>query len=726
MDSTDKREQTNEGPAGTSGHALFEPGRNCWRVETATRAAFLVDGEAYFRAFREAAIRAHHSIMILGWDFDTRVRMLIDREPDGFPDQLGQFLSALLVKQKALHIYVLTWDFHVIYFRERQWWLPSNLLAHRRLHFAKDGTHPVGASHHQKVVVIDDAVAFVGGLDFAQCRWDTPDHRAEHPARRLLTDESPCRPFHDVQMAVDGAAARTLGRLARDRWEMATGRPVQPWPSRPSPDSWPGSVPPSLEQVEVAIARTMPEFDVHREIREIEQLLVDLLKAARRCIYIETQYFTSNTLAAVLADRLQEPEGPDIVMILHPNSDGWLEQHTMDVLRGRVLKQLRAADRFHRLGLYYPYLPDLKGQCISMHSKVCVIDQDYVRIGSANMSNRSMGFDSECDLALFVNGDPDRQACIGDFRNGLLAEHLGVTRDEVGRAIASNRSLIAAIDSLRGEGRSLELFDGQIPPEVDELVPDADFVDPGRPYDAHLVPEEQRPSTRRQIAMGAVILLAVVALAAAWRWSPLAEWLDVPRLLSYVEEFERSPSAPFVTIAGFVLGGLVVAPVTVLITVTVLAFGPIHGFLYSFIGMTVSALVTFFIGRLLGRQAIERWSNRVHRLSRRLAEKGILAVVTVRVLPVAPFTIVNMIAGATHIRTKDFLIGTVIGELPGLIALSIFVDQITSTVKHPGPGSYALLAGCAVLIVSGVWLLRRWLSKHANDRMTHAADSGHI
>jgi uncharacterized membrane protein YdjX (TVP38/TMEM64 family) len=96
------------------------------------------------------------------------------------------------------------------------------------------------------------------------------------------------------------------------------------------------------------------------------------------------------------------------------------------------------------------------------------------------------------------------------------------------------------------------------------------------------------------------------------------------------------------------------------------------------------------------------------------------------VLPVAPFTIVNMIAGATHIRAKDFLIGTVIGELPGLIALAIFVDQITSTVKHPGPGSYALLAGCAVLIVGGVWLLRRWLSRHAKDRMTHAADSGHI
>ncbi len=696
--------------------ALFEPGRNCWRVEHAARGAFLIDGEAYFRAFREAAIQARRSIFILGWDFDTRIRMMIDRDPDGFPDQLGLFLSALLIKRKQLQIYVLTWDFHVIYFRERQWWLPANLSAHRRLHFLKDGTHPVGASHHQKVVVVDDAVAFVGGLDFAQCRWDTPGHQADHPARQLLTDGGPCRPFHDVQMVVDGAAALALGELARERWQTADGRQLPPAQGAPPHDPWPASVTPDIEQIRIAIARTLPQLDERREVREVEKLLVDLFTVARRCIYIETQYFTSTILASVLAARLEEAEGPDIVMILHPNSDGWLEQHTMDVLRGRVLKRLRAADRFGRLGLYFPQLPDLKGQCISMHSKVCVIDQDYVRIGSANLSNRSMGFDSECDLAFFSEGNPDRQHRIAEFRNGLLAEHLDATSGEVARAIAAHRSLIAAIDSLRGGGRSLEPFDGQIPPDVDELVPDAEFVDPSRPYEAHLVPEEQRPATSRRFVTSAAILLVVVGLAAAWRWSPLAEWLDVPLLLSYVEAFKQSSSAPFVTVAGFLIGGLVVAPITVLITVTVLAFGPVEGFLYSFIGMTSSAVMTFLIGRLLGRQIIERWSRRVHRLSRRLAEKGILAVVAIRILPVAPFSIVNMIAGATHIRARDFVVGTVIGELPGLLALSIFVDQITNTVKHPGPGSYVLLAGSAAVIVGAVWMMRRWLLRHAGEK----------
>ena len=233
------------GPASRSSAArssLFAPGRNCWRVERAERASFLIDGESYFRAFRAAALHARHSIIILGWDFDSRIRMLIDREPDGFPDRLGEFLHALLIRRRQLHIYVLTWDFHMIYWKEREWWLPSKLAAHRRLHFHKDGAHPVGASHHQKAVIVDDVLAFVGGLDFAQCRWDTSRHLANHPDRVLLTDETPCRPFHDVQLMVSGSVAEALGELARDRWRAATGRPI-PFRAHGDPGPlWPEAV----------------------------------------------------------------------------------------------------------------------------------------------------------------------------------------------------------------------------------------------------------------------------------------------------------------------------------------------------------------------------------------------------------------------------------------------------------------------------------------------------
>ena len=686
---------------------LFEAGRNCWKVERAERVSFLIDGDAYFRAFRAAAVKARHCIFILGWDFDSRIRMFIDREPDGFSDRLGEFLHDLLIRRRDLRIYVLTWDFHMIFWNEREWWLPSKLSAHRRLHFVKDATHPVGASHHQKVVVVDDALAFVGGLDFAQCRWDSQRHLASHPARVL--NERPCRPFHDVQLMVSGHVAAALGELARQRWKQATGRSIPFRPASSETDLWPDECEPSLSAISVAIARTAPLFEGQPAINEVEVLFLDSIERARRHIYIETQYLTSRTIADRLAKRLHEPNGPEMVMVLHPSSDGWLEQHTMDVLRGRVLQRLRAADRYHRLSLYYPKIPDLHGQCISMHSKVCIIDDEIVRVGSANLSNRSMGFDTECDLAIESSGRPAVRQAIASFRHALLGEHLGVSPESVGREVAKDGSLSAAVERLRGGVRSLEWFDGSVSADINEVVPDEQFIDPSRPYDAQILPPERRRPALRYKLSGGIGLLLLVLLAGIWQWTPLRDELDVLAMATYLEEFAESPSAPFVTVAAFLIGGLLVIPVLVLIAVTVLAFGPWWGFLYALIGMTLSAVLTFVIGRLLGRKLIDHLSgSRVYRVSRAFAARGILAVVMLRLLPVAPFSIVNAVAGASHIRVKDFLVGTVIGEMPGLLGFALFIDQVTETFRNPGPGSFGLLGVIIAVILLSVLALHRW------------------
>jgi phospholipase D1/2 len=696
--------------------SLFEPGRNCWRVEDADRVSFLIDGEAYFGAFRAAAIKARHSIMILGWDFDSRIRLSIDRESDGFSDRLGEFLHDLLIRRRDLHIYVLTWDFHMIYWNEREWWLPSKLAAHRRLHFLKDAAHPVGASHHQKVVVIDDALAFVGGLDFAQCRWDSPRHLASHPERLLIQNKRPCRPFHDVQLMVSGPVAAALGDLARERWKRATRRSVPLRPAARHDDLWPDECESVLSGVPVAIARSAPPFDGHSAVNEVEALFLDSLESARRHIYIETQYLTSRTIADCLAKRLQDPNGPEIVLVLHPTSDGWLEQHTMDVLRSRVLQRLRAADLYHRLALYYPKIPNLHGQCISMHSKVCIVDDDLVRVGSANLSNRSMGFDTECDLAIESSGRPAVRQVIASFRHALLGEHLGVTPESVGRELAKDGLLIAAVERLRGGLRTLECFDGRVSADVNEVVPDEQFIDPSRPYDAQIFPQDRRRPALRQVLLASIALLLLVCLAGIWQWTPLRDQLDILAMAAYLEEFAKGPTAPLVTIAAFLIGGVLVIPVLILIAVTVLAFGPWWGFLYALIGMTLSALLTFLIGRLLGRKLMDHLSgSRVYRVSRAFAAKGILAVVMLRLLPVAPFSIVNAVAGASHIRAKDFLVGTVIGEMPGLLGFALFIDQVTETFRNPGPGSFGLLAAIAGVILLSVLALTRWNKARETD-----------
>ena len=693
--------------------SVLMPGHNCWRLEPADRAAFLIDGAAYFRAFREVAVQAERSIMILGWDFDSRIRMLSDDESDGFPPRLGDFLQALLARRRQLHVYVLIWDFHVVYAFEREWWPLSAVRAHRRLHFQTDGSHPVGASHHQKVVVIDEAIAFVGGLDFAQGRWDTPEHLPNHPLR-VFPDGRPCRPFHDVQIMVDGKAAASLADVFRTRWRRARGHPSLP-ASDPRDVPWPSSIKPDLERMQVGITLTEPVYEDRHEVRQVERLYLDAIRAARRYIYIETQYLTSDILGSALVERLQDPVGPEIVIILHPNSDGWLEQYTMDVLRARMLKQLRAADIQQHLALYYPHIPGLGEQCISLHSKVLIIDDELVRIGSSNLSNRSMGFDTECDLAIEACGDPSIQQGIASLRDRLLGEHLGQSPDTVGAYVARHGSLIAAVQALQGGERTLHAFDSQIQPEMDAWIPESDLIDPSRPLNSDIVtnqflPVGHRRPARRQIMLGASLLLVVLGLAAAWRWSFLGNWLNVPAVVSYLRQFNHSSIAPVVMIMSYLVGGLIVAPVTILIAISVLAFGPLFGFVYSYIGMTLSAVLVFGIGHVLGHETVRRLAgSRLNTISQRLAQKGVLAVIAVRIIPVAPFSLINLVAGASHIRVHHFLIGTLLGELPGLLGVALFVDQISEAVRNPGRGTVLTLSAVTVLIILGVWALHRWL-----------------
>ena len=125
--------------------------------------------------------------------------------------------------------------------------------------------------------------------------------------------------------------------------------------------------------------------------------------------------------------------------------------------------------------------------------------------------------------------------------------------------------------------------------DVGALVPDEDIVDPDKPLDANLlmaklIPEGERAPARSHIGLIVSILVSVLALAAAWRWSPLKEWIDVSTLVTLAAEFERAPTAPFITLAIFLLGGLVAFPLTVLIVVCALVFGPWYGFLYSMTG----------------------------------------------------------------------------------------------------------------------------------------------
>ena len=219
------------------------------------------------------------------------------------------------------------------------------------------------------------------------------------------------------------------------------------------------------------------------------------------------------------------------------------------------------------------------------------------------------------------------------------------------------------------------------------------------------------PSLRRKLVLLVLALLAVLGLAVAWTWSPLREWLDVDLVVAQLRNFGQDFGLIAAT-AGFALALTVAVPLTFLLLVALMAFGPLAGLGCALASALIGAAASYGLGHVLGRDVLVRLAGqRVNMLSQRLASRGLFAVIVVRLVPVAPFAVVNMVAGASDIRLRDLLLGTAIGMTPGALGMMLFVDQITAALREPTPLTFALAALTVGLIVVGAWGLQRWLRK---------------
>ncbi len=694
---------------------VLNEGSNCWRINHAQRASFIIDGEDYFRTVRQAMSQAQHSIFIIGWDIHSELLLLRDDSDDGHPKQLGPLLNQLAAENKSLNIYIINWDFAMIYMIEREFFPHYKLRwkSHKRVHFCLDGNHPVGASQHQKLVVVDDQLAFVGGMDLSQWRWDTTQHKLDEP-RRIDPNGKPYPPFHDVMMLVDGDAAHSIGELARERWRIAAGQDAVPL----NPDShiidWPQQREPELQQVDIGIARTLPVYRGRKAVREVEQLYLQSIEAAEQFIYIENQYFSSQRIGDALAQRLQQADGPEVIVVMPEKTGGWLEQHTMDVLRARLLSKLKQSDDHDRLRIYYVQLCDSPAVSLMIHGKVMVVDDCFARVASSNLSNRSMGLDSECDLAVQSSDTQNCDAAIAGFRRRLLAEHLGVSEAELEEAEQQQPSLIQAIESLLSDQRSLKPLSTELPADVDSWVPESELLDPEKPvepdefFDRIIQPEQQRPAYRHMLRI-ATLLLGVFAMAAAWRWGSLSDWLTMQQAEQTANWIEQSTFSPLLVMLAYVIGGLLMVPVTLIIIATVSVFGPWYGAGYAMLGAELSAIVSFALGHLLGNEALSRIAgSRVNRISKAIARRGVLTIITLRIVPVAPFSVINVIAGASAIRLRDFALGSFLGMIPGVVSIAILADRLVASLRDPSPQSILILLAAIVLVILSLLGLRHW------------------
>ncbi|MFX4221985.1 MAG: VTT domain-containing protein [Thalassobaculum sp.] len=693
--------------------AVMVKDETCATIVRAERAALMVDGEEYFAALRNAMLQAKRMIVIVGWDLDSQVDLapqLHDGsglDADGVPTRLKPLLEYLTDRTPELKVWLLLWDFTPLFVRDREPLPMVNLMltTSSRIRLHLDDALPFGACHHQKIAVIDDAIGFCGGLDVTRERWDTSDHTPNDP-RRVSPKGGLYTPFHDTHMAVTGPAARALGDLTRRRWRAVDPDDI-PEIEDPS-EIWPEGLEPHFTDIDVGLSLTEPSLNDNPAVWQIEDLYTKAIRQAEHLVFIENQFLTAPGVAEALTDRLRERPDLEAVIITPAVQNTWLETKSMGGGRQMFRAQLEEAGVTDRVTLVAPETRAADGTTASVmvHSKLMIVDDRFLTVGSANLNRRSMRFDTEANLAL-IGDTEERCRTIAGLRHRLLGEHLGLSAEEFAERAETSDSLGALVKEIAehyrsgsGEGRCLlpieEPAAFELDPATSVLL---DLADPDRQLkDGALgfLSMESVPSFRprlQKLVLG-ITVLCLIGLGAVWTTTPLADFANVDRLGPLFERLTGTIWTPLLVAAVYSVASLTMFPITVLLVLTAITFEPVVAMLYSVFGTTLGAILTYGIGRWGGRRLVHRlMGHRLKSLSGKVGRQGIVAVLALRMTPIAPFTLINVLAGATHIRPWDFVIGTALGLLPSVIALTAVGESLWHLITDPTPTRVAILVG---------------------------------
>ena len=696
-----------------------------WRRERADRAALLLDGADYFGALRSSLEQATRSVLIVGWDIDSRFRLVgpDGRATDGRPEGFREFLDDLLERRPDLHIHLLLWDYSILYALEREaftgltfkWRTPS------RLCIELDDCLPLGAAHHQKIAVIDDRVAYCGGLDLTTHRWDTHPHLPEL-AERVDTSGDAYPPFHDAQMVVDGPAASALGDLIRERWRRCTDHELPAPRSIPDSVPWPAGVEADFDSVEVGIARTEGPADERPGIQEVRALYLESIAKAQRHIYIENQYLTAPDIGKALSDRMREVSGLEVVIVTPRRPGGWLEAKTMGAGQAMVMQRFDDPELRSRVRFCFPRVTEAgKEADVMVHAKLMVVDDRILRVGSSNLNRRSMGLDSECDLVIDATSEEERAQVTGVLAR-LLAHHLDRSEAEITDRLRAGHGLTAIVDEGREGARALlplEPATEYVDTMADVLNEVADReqpIDPANIAGDMFGGESRSEGRSRMLRLGGAAAL-VFALAALWKYTPLSEWSDPERVAGAFGALRGSGWAEAALFAAFVAGGFILFPLTVLVTVSGMVLGPVTGFAVALGGALASAGATFALGAKLGCGTLESMigGRRVRAVRRALGRHGVLTVAALRMVPVAPFSVVNVAMGALGLAFWTFAAGTVLGLVPGILVLTVLGDRFLQAWQNPDATNLAILVAALAAWIGLAFGLQRLASRLKGD-----------
>ncbi|PZO87257.1 MAG: phospholipase [Micavibrio aeruginosavorus] len=675
---------------------VFQPGRNCWRTEKADYASVIVDYGNYYRDLRESIIRARRSIFLLGWDIDSRIELMRgkDAKKDEYPVTFFDLICWKAKENPEIQIYLNRWDYSMFFMRQREpfWEQKWKSCGLPNIHVCMDNVLPLSACHHQKIAVIDDEVAFWGGMDVALGRWDFRQHHVQNKHRAdpaqlpHFHEKEHFAPYHDIQAVMAGPAARSLAEWVRIRWEMACPK-TKPIAIAAAPETnsiphcWPKSDPPDFENIDVALSRTMPAMQGKRQIEEIVALFRDEINQAENFIYIENQFLACREIAEMLNEQLRKKPSLRVLLVSCFDPNGVMERIAMWGGRVRFKDILVSGGVGDRVAMAYPAsCENGKQAVVRIHSKLMIIDDKYLRIGSANINDRSMGMDTEFDVTLYGNNEASC-AKIESVRNDLIREHTGYEIEEI-QQIARNGDVQQLLEECPGSRQHLRRIDDEQyrKQPMEKII--YKLADPRRPLIHARWTRFPRFNKQQAIVLATAILFAA-SLAALWSWTPLAEYTDKENLSQLLENIRTAPLGLLWIIGIYVVSGIFFFPVTALSTAVVLIFGGLQGFLYATIGAICSALAGYAIGRAVGRERLLKIFPKAEKSMEKVRSSGVIGVTVIRMLPIAPFSLVNMIMGVIHLPLLPFVLGTFFGLSPGKIMLAIFGESFIEAFQNP-------------------------------------------